>query len=141
MHHRRFWTHYQQHLPWDIFKKPKDSKRITVWDGNITQPQLGLNTEALSNHDNLHVRIHPFSFVYQPPAVAERHCATSGLSQPRASRHCSPVSALRPLYMSPRRTPTPTCIASITVSTRRSSSKPIPSGPQPSTFLPPSSQT
>lgn len=46
--YRRFWSHYSKHLPPEHREAIRRNATVTVWDGDLTKPQLGLDNGMIS---------------------------------------------------------------------------------------------
>ena len=57
--YRRFWDHYSKNLPPKHREAIRENVTVTVWDGDLTKPQLGLDNDKLSELKNcVNIYIH-----------------------------------------------------------------------------------
>ena len=57
--YRRFWSHYSKNLPSEHPEAIRKHATVTVWDGDLTKPQLGLDNDMISQlKESVNIYIH-----------------------------------------------------------------------------------
>lgn len=82
--YRRFWDHYSKNLPPKHREAIRGIATVTVWDGDLTKPQLGLDNDKISELKNcVNIYIHaacsisPHGYTNRQPSLELAEIALS----------------------------------------------------------------